>query len=153
MSPVTARARSTPVPSGIDDADFGPTRRRANYPGGMTTPDDPTPTGTPSDPTPVDPAQPVGEVIDGEVLPSSSPTPGSVDDPFIPPLPDPDYTEAGVPTFDFVRDKIEGRISTAIGSQELAEAGKEGQQVDEMMRKRDEAAKKKLDEIRKSMGK
>ncbi|WP_202422056.1 PspA domain-containing protein [Gordonia sp. SID5947] len=67
-------------------------------------------------------------------------------------LPDPGYDESGVPTFDFVRDKIEHRIATAIGSEELAEASPEGQQVDEMMRKRDEAAKKKLDEIRKSMG-
>ena len=51
-----------------------------------------------------------------------------------------------------MRDKIENRISTAIGSQELAEESPEGQQVDEMMRKRDEAAKKRLEEIRKSMG-
>lgn len=69
-----------------------------------------------------------------------------------PTLPDPDYSEAGVPSFDFVRDKIEKRISTAIGSEVLAESSTEGQQADEALRKRNEAAKKKLDEIRKSMG-
>ncbi|WP_262365869.1 PspA domain-containing protein [Gordonia sp. OPL2] len=80
--------------------------------------------------------------------PATPPPPG-----YTPPIPDPNYTNSGVPTFDFVRDKIENRISTAIGSEELAHAGPEGQQVDEMMRKRDEAARKKLEEIRKSMGK
>ena len=84
------------------------------------------------------------EIIDAEIVPTG-PVPGAV--------PDPDYSDSGVPTFDFVRDKIENRISTAIGSEELAHASPEGQQVDEMMRKRDEAARKKLEEIRKSMGK
>ncbi|WP_238423316.1 PspA domain-containing protein [Gordonia sp. 'Campus'] len=86
------------------------------------------------------------EILDAEIVPTppTGPAPGT--------LPDPDYTDSGVPTFDFVRDKIENRITTAIGSQELAEASAEGQSVDEMMRKRDEAAKKRLEEIRKSMG-
>ena len=117
----------------------------------------------PADPTrttsPADGTEPVGEVIDAEILetevvdtasPGSSfpgsttiSSPGHID---------PDSSEQGVPSFDFVRDKIEKRISTAIGSQELAEGTPEGQGVDDMMRKRDEAAKKKLDEIRKSMG-
>ncbi|MHC3004542.1 PspA domain-containing protein [Gordonia metallireducens] len=86
---------------------------------------------------------PSDDIIDAEIV-HTGPVPGT--------LPDPDYTESGVPTFDFVRDKIENRITTAIGSQELAEASAEGQSVDEMMRKRDEAAKKRLEEIRKSMG-
>lgn len=95
------------------------------------------PAGTPSD-----------DIIDAEIVPgpvTGAPLPGS--------LPDPDYTEGGIPTFDYVREKIENRITTAIGSQELAEATPEGQSVDEMVRKRDEAAKKRLEEIRKSMGK
>ena len=117
-------------------------------------PADPTRTNSPAGGT-----ESVGEVIDAEILdtevvdtasPGSSfpgsttiSSPGHID---------PDYSEQGVPSFDFVRDKIEKRISTAIGSQELAEGTPEGQGVDDMMRKRDEAAKKKLDEIRKSMG-
>lgn len=99
--------------------------------------------------------QPIGEVIDAQIVDSevveTGNTPGT---PYAgsPAHTDPDYTEQGVPSFDFVRDKIEKRISTAIGSQELAEATSEGRGVDEMMRARDEAARKKLEEIRKSMG-
>ncbi|MCM3897412.1 MULTISPECIES: hypothetical protein [Gordonia] len=122
----------------------------------------------PADPTrttaPADETQPVGEVVDGELLDADvvetpSPTstsPASTSPAYTtissPTHIDPDYSEQGVPSFDFVRDKIEKRISTAIGSQELAEGTPEGQGVDDMMRKRDEAAKKKLEEIRKSMG-
>ncbi|AZG43856.1 PspA domain-containing protein [Gordonia insulae] len=108
------------------------------------------------------PQEPNPDIVDGEVVPESAPVssvptttpapPASPTPGYVPPVTDPNYSASGVPTFDFVRDKIENRISTAIGSKELAEGGPEGQQVDEMMRKRDEAAKKKLDEIRKSMG-
>lgn len=62
------------------------------------------------------------------------------------------YTEAGVPTFDHIRDKIEKRTATADGSQFLAESGAEAAALDEAMAKRDEAAKKKLEEIRRSLG-
>ncbi|MBD1317970.1 PspA domain-containing protein [Gordonia hankookensis] len=113
-----------------DDASSADQHHRAG-----SSPDDPEASATSAD------------VVDAEIVsPTGTPVP-------FPPLPDPDYTDQGVPTFDFVRDKIENRVTTAIGSEELAEASPEGQQVDEMMRKRDEAAKKKLDEIRKSMGK
>lgn len=93
------------------------------------------------------PAEPTPDVVEGEIV--ADPTPPG----YPPNIPDPDYSESGVPTFDFVRDKIENRIATSIGARELAEESPQGQQVDEMMRKRDEAAKKKLAEIRKSMGK
>ncbi|WHU49173.1 PspA domain-containing protein [Gordonia sp. L191] len=99
--------------------------------------------------SPNGPGGPDDEIIDAEVVVPPT-TPGQFGG--TPSIPDPDYTESGVPTFDFVRDKIENRIATAIGSQELAEGTPEGRQVDEMMRKRDEAAKKRLEEIRKSMG-
>ncbi|WP_341257355.1 hypothetical protein [Gordonia malaquae] len=62
------------------------------------------------------------------------------------------YTEAGVPTFDHVRDKIEKRTTTAIGSQELSEMSREAAELDEAIAKRDDAAKRKLDEMRKSLG-
>lgn len=102
---------------------------------------------------PHDPAseKPSDEIVDAEVVDTPATSPPSTG--YIPPVPDPNYTEHGVPTFDFVRDKIENRISTAIGSQELAESTPEGKEVDDMLAKRNEAAKKKLDEIRKSMGK
>ncbi|WP_431309454.1 PspA domain-containing protein [Gordonia sesuvii] len=100
---------------------------------------------TPQDPDP--------NVVEGEIVPDPTPQGASTPPGYIPPVTDPHYSETGIPTFDFVRDKIENRISTAIGSEELAHASPEGQKVDEMMRKRDEAARKKLEEIRKSMGK
>ncbi len=92
------------------------------------------------------------EPIDAEIVESSS-----VGD-FTPAVQAPSfedvtgYTESGVPTFDHVREKIEKRTTTAIGSQELAETGAEAAALDEAMAKRDEAAKRKLEEMRKSLG-
>ena len=65
----------------------------------------------------------------------------------------PDYTEAGVPTFDRVREKIEGRFGMSIGSAELAHESPAGKTVDEQWDERQKAAKAKLEEIRRSMGK
>ena len=98
------------------------------------------------------PGFPDDEPIDAEVVPP----PASPD--FTPAVHAPTfdevtgYTESGVPTFDHVRDKIEQRTATSIGGRELAEAGREAATLDEQMARRDEAAKNKLDEIRKSMG-
>lgn len=117
----------------------------------MSTPDQPaTPDNSESanSETTSDLAEPVGEIIDADLVPAVTPGPTEIPTVTVPG----DYTDSGVPTFDYVRDKIEHRISTAVGSQELAESTPEGREVDEMMRKRDEAAKRKLDEIRKSMG-
>jgi len=60
--------------------------------------------------------------------------------------------DSGTPTFDEVREKIEKRAATAIGSRELAEESAEGRTVEEQFEDRAEAARRKLDEIRKSMG-
>ncbi|OYD70552.1 hypothetical protein BDB13_4177 [Rhodococcus sp. OK302] len=70
-----------------------------------------------------------------------------------PRIPEPDYTEGGVPTFDRVREKIEGRVGTSIGSAELAHESPAGKSVDEQWDERQKAAKAKLEEIRRSMGK
>ena len=64
----------------------------------------------------------------------------------------PDYTDGGVPTYDAVREKIEGRFGTAIGSAELAHEAPAGKSVEQQWTEREKAAKAKLDEIRKSMG-
>ncbi|GAA4679762.1 hypothetical protein [Gordonia humi] len=87
--------------------------------------------------------------IDAEIVPSPDVTP-TVAAPSIEDVTG--YTESGVPTFDFVRDKIEHRTATADGGQVLAETGTAAAELDEAMAKRDEAAKSKLDEIRRSMG-
>lgn len=95
------------------------------------------------------------EPIDAEIVPD----PGVGPTDFTPTVQAPSfeevtgYTEYGVPTFDHIRDKIEKRTAMAIGSEELAEATPEAARIDDAMAKRDEAAKKILDDIRKSMGK
>lgn len=62
------------------------------------------------------------------------------------------YTTAGEPTLDHVRDKIEKRAATAIGAEELAGMTPEVQEVHDAFAAREKAAKARLEEIRKSMG-
>ena len=69
-----------------------------------------------------------------------------------PPAFTPDYDERGVPSFDYVRAKIEGRSATAVGGTELAGETEQGRALDEQMAERDRKAKEKLDEIRRSLG-
>ncbi|MBU8817870.1 hypothetical protein [Mycolicibacterium goodii] len=61
------------------------------------------------------------------------------------------YTESGVPTFDAVREKIETRFGTAIGSSELAAETPEGRHAQEQYEERQRAAAERLEQIRKSM--
>jgi phage shock protein A len=61
------------------------------------------------------------------------------------------YTPGGVPTFESVREKIETRYGTAIGSSELAAETPEGRAVEEQYDARQRAAAERLAEIRKSM--
>jgi hypothetical protein len=65
--------------------------------------------------------------------------------------PDTGYTAAGVPTFDAVREKIETRFGTAIGSAELAAETPEGRSVEEQYEARQKAATDRLEQIRASM--
>lgn len=68
-----------------------------------------------------------------------------------PPPSDADYTESGVPNFDYVRDRIENRFGTAQGSTELAGETPEAASFDDKLAERDKAAQDKLAEIRRSM--
>ena len=63
-----------------------------------------------------------------------------------------DYTDAGVPTLDYVRDKIEGRYATALGMGELVGETEQARSLAEQEAKRKEAAAAKLEEIRRSLG-
>jgi phage shock protein A len=73
--------------------------------------------------------------------------------PATPPAPPaPDYDEHGVPTFDHVRDKIEGRYATSLGATELAEGTAPARSLEEQQAEREKAAQAKLDEIRRSLG-
>lgn len=62
------------------------------------------------------------------------------------------YTDAGVPTFDHVRDVINRRTAVAIGSEELARGTAAGDEAERRLVEHEKAAKAKLDEIRRSMG-
>ena len=67
--------------------------------------------------------------------------------------PDPaatDYVD-GVPTFDFVRDRIEGRYATAVGTTELADESPAGRTVAQEEEDRETAARTRLEQIRRSM--
>lgn len=61
------------------------------------------------------------------------------------------YTPGGVPTFDYVREKIETRSGTAMGAAELAAETPEGRSVEEQYEARQKAAADRLAQIRESM--
>jgi len=65
--------------------------------------------------------------------------------------PPPDYTQAGVPSLNFVRDKIEGRYAMSLGSTELAQETPEARSFEEQAAKREDAAREKLEAIRQSL--
>jgi phage shock protein A len=67
------------------------------------------------------------------------------------PEPEPGYDSAGVPTFESVRDKIEGRYATAQGAAELDAETAEGRCVEEQYEERQREAADRLEEIRESM--
>lgn len=86
------------------------------------------------------------EPIDAEVVPlDPDPSPAPA------PAPDTGYTPGGVPTFESVREKIETRYGTAIGSAELAADTPEGRSVEEQYEARQKAAAERVEEIRRSM--
>lgn len=93
-------------------------------------------------------------VIDAEIVPSApdAPAPRPPAGPVSGPE-DTGYTAAGVPTFDAVREKIETRYGTAIGSAELAADTPEGRSIQEQYEKRQQAAAERLQQIRESMHK
>ncbi|GAB7070873.1 hypothetical protein [Mycolicibacterium hodleri] len=85
------------------------------------------------------------EIVDAEIVPdppaeTPPPTP-----------PETGYTQGGVPTFESVREKIETRFGTAIGSSELASETAEGREVEEQYEARQRAAHDRLEQIRASM--
>jgi phage shock protein A len=61
------------------------------------------------------------------------------------------YTSSGVPTFESVREKIESRYETSIGSAELDAETPEGRDVEDQYEARQRAAADRLAQIRESM--
>ncbi|MCW2720316.1 hypothetical protein [Pseudonocardia sp.] len=97
-----------------------------------------------------DPTASGGETIDAEIVPDPA-TPAVTPSAPQPP-PAPDYDEHGVPSLDYVRDKIEGRFATSLGMGELAAETPQGRSLEEQEAEREKAAKAKLEEIRRSLG-
>lgn len=89
-------------------------------------------------------------VVDGEIVDETPAAALAVPSPA---LPDPDYSQGGVPSFDFVRDKIENRYTTSLGAEEVAGLGTENttEALDKKIADRDQAAKDRLAAIRRSM--
>jgi phage shock protein A len=86
------------------------------------------------------------EPIDGEIVEDST----ALDKP-LPQAPPGDYDQAGVPSFDYIRDRIENRVATSTGSQELTGATPEGKAVEDQFEARERAGRDKLEEIRRQM--
>lgn len=72
-------------------------------------------------------------------------------DPAAPPEPAGDYTDEGVPTFEHVRDRIEGRAATASAAGELAGGDARAQEASDAFADRERKGADRLAEIRRSM--
>jgi hypothetical protein len=114
-----------------------------------------TPATQPGTETP-QPGTPETEIPKAETSKTGTPAAGSTASP-LPPVPAPNldtgYTDAGVPTLEGVREKIETRYGTALGATELAEETPEVRTAAEHYEAQHKAAAEKLEEIRASMRK
>jgi hypothetical protein len=112
-----------------------------------------TPATQPGTETP-QPGTPETEIPKAETSKTGTPAAGSTASP-LPPVPAPNldtgYTDAGVPTLEGVREKIETRYGTALGATELAEETPEVRTAAEHYEAQHKAAAEKLEEIRASM--
>jgi hypothetical protein len=87
------------------------------------------------------------EPVDAEIVEDGK----ALDAPLLPVVSPSEYTDAGVPTFDYVRDRIENRVNTGVGAAELADATPEGKAVEDQFEARRKAGLDKLEEIRRAM--
>ncbi len=73
--------------------------------------------------------------------------------PAVPPTaaPSGDYDKYGVPTLDFVRDKIEARYTASLGAEELARQTEEAKSFEQRAEERAKAAEAALAKIRQSL--
>lgn len=62
-----------------------------------------------------------------------------------------DYTEGGLPTFDYARDRIEQRIATSMGATELPDEAATAASADEQFAERERAGQDRLEQIRRAM--
>src|SRR5580765_3608464 len=97
-------------------------------------------------------SDPASEPVDAEIVEEPAALPAVPGGRPAAPVLASDYDERGVPSFDYVRDKIERTSAIALGTTELVQESAAGRTLDEQLAARDKAAKAKLDEIRKSLG-
>lgn len=158
LAPVAAAARALAaelgttepgavVPPGeVPDVDVPQvTKPRIDQPLGDPAPGMPTP-GTPAPGTPLGGSVP--GVIDAELVddsPLGGAGSGGVGEA------SGQFTDSGVPTWDGVRERIEHRSGTALGSEELDRGSQAGRTLDEQWNERQDAGRRKLDDIRRSM--
>lgn len=108
----------------------------------------------PSESAPHQPDEPTdAPVVDAVLEPAPAPESGPVGTPAVAPVTPEEtgYSTGGVPTFDYVREKIETRLGTSIGTAELAAETPEGRSIDEQYEARQKAAADRLAQIRESM--
>jgi hypothetical protein len=91
---------------------------------------------------------PADEIVDAEIV--EDPTPPRPDL-TLPPAPAFDYTDAGVPTLDYVRGKVEQRLGTADGAVELAGGADSAKAQADRDAERERLAQEKLEAIRRSL--
>lgn len=87
----------------------------------------------------------------GPSVPSPEPVDAEIVPPVGPSLLTPDYDEHGVPSLDYVRDRIEARFATSLGATELAEGSPPAVSLEQQQAERDRAAQARLEEIRRSL--
>ena len=104
---------------------------------------------SPSESPPDEPVSGESEPVDVEEVAVPAPDPASAPLPVTPE--ETGYTSGGVPTFDYVREKIETKVGTSIGAAELAAETPEGRRVEEQYEARQKAAADRLAQIRESM--
>ncbi len=92
---------------------------------------------------------PDDEPIEGEVVEEAGAL--ALPGPMVPEAPATHYTDSGVPTFDYVRDQIEGRFATSVGATELAGDTPQATSLDEQFAAREQAGRDRLEEIRRAM--
>jgi phage shock protein A len=91
--------------------------------------------------------QPPDEIIDAEVVEEDAALALPV-----PTTPTTDYTDDGLPTFDYVRDRIEGRLATSTGATELAaDTLPAAVSPDDQLAAREQAGRDRLAQIRQAM--
>lgn len=89
------------------------------------------------------------EPIDAEIVPAAPAARRPAGPAPVPPPPD--YDDRGVPSLDHVRDTIEDRYATSLGSRELSDDTSQARSLAEQEEERARAATERLAEIRRSL--